>query len=176
MTDRRSLSGSLNVTAGSGIQDSEGGATATSPCPIISKQPFTSGAQTPATRPTLLVKTNLWGACAICTGRRFLSPLAPQNNQRSTENCGNAPIIFNCGRPHHVHRPWLHRCATSKRHRENLRQHPLATQLRRHAPQRHDTIHSQQYGTPHTHRHILPLRTLSPQPRWWELFPGRHVP
>ena len=28
MTDRRSLSGSLNVTAGSGIWDSEGGATA----------------------------------------------------------------------------------------------------------------------------------------------------
>ena len=27
MTDRRSLSGSLNVTAGSGIRDSEGGAT-----------------------------------------------------------------------------------------------------------------------------------------------------
>ena len=30
MTDRRSLSGSLNVTAGSGIRDSEGGATKTS--------------------------------------------------------------------------------------------------------------------------------------------------
>ena len=27
MTDRRSLSGSLNVTAGSGIRDSEGGVT-----------------------------------------------------------------------------------------------------------------------------------------------------
>ena len=136
----------------------------------------TSGAQIPTTRPTLLGKTHLRSAFTICTRRRIFSTPSCKKNQPSATDCGDALLLFHSCRPNHSHRLWFNLRATRKRHIENVRRHPLAAQLRRHAPQRHDTIHCQRHDTPHTQRRLLPLQTSSPQPRWWELFTRRHTP
>ena len=52
----------------------------------------------------------------------------------------------------------------------------MASQIRRHAPERQDMLNRQQRDTPHTQQRLLPIQTLIPQPRRRTLLPRRRAP